>query len=288
MSKASKKAATKRRDHSAAQPDAPSAAPLYDERLLAYVDILGWVAACRQLPPAPELAEALRIIHQQAASYSQATKSLVKKQVEGGTIYTELGAMPVKGTVNPMFLEVEFGAFSDHFTFSLPKSFGGRILGIDGMIRDLLSIGYATRGAVVLGPLHHRDNVIFGPALVEAVEIEEGEAFYPRILISDGVMEALEGLGHLSDPRHRPVIRDQTRRNVLNPFVLPFDGDEEEIWQLLEQHFDMPKIKAVIERNLKQLAKAKNGKLLEKWTYLHDFITGPVFESAPVLRSLWR
>lgn len=91
-----------------------------------------------------------------------------------------------------MALEVQFGAFSDHFVFSMPASFGGRIFSAASkLIISLLRAGYLIRGAVVLGLLYHSDNVIFGPALLTAVEMEERESFYPRILVSDSAVASL-------------------------------------------------------------------------------------------------
>lgn len=47
-------------------------------------------------------------------------------------------------------------------------------------IIELLQLGFLTRGGITIGPVHHRDNIIFGPALIEAVALEK-EAHYPRI-----------------------------------------------------------------------------------------------------------
>ena len=74
----------------------------------------------------------------------------------------------------------------------MPWDFGGRIFtaGIR-LIVDLLHMGFLTRGAIVVGDLYHRDNIIFGPALVEAHTIESREAFYPRVIVSRTALEDL-------------------------------------------------------------------------------------------------
>jgi hypothetical protein len=48
----------------------------------------------------------------------------------------------------------------------------------------LLGIGIYVRGAIVRGALHHTDALLFGPALVDAHEIEQRVAKYPRIVVT--------------------------------------------------------------------------------------------------------
>jgi hypothetical protein len=57
---------------------------------------------------------------------------------------------------------------------------------------------YFARGAITLGKFHFYGNLIFGPALVEAVQLERGVAVNPRIVISAEATLALrrgEGSG---------------------------------------------------------------------------------------------
>lgn len=197
----------------------------YEKRLLLYADILGWREEIAR-DDGVRLLAAIQDIHRRAEDHNEKNRKELIAQ-EGTIVQTDLGPMHVE-SINRMALEVQFGAFSDHFVFSLPASFGNRILQIASkLIIDLLRARFSTRGAVVLGPLHHCDNVIFGPALLEAVKIEEREAFYPRILVSDAVVD------HCSkppnDPRYKAMITDQTGRSVINPFAMPLDGPDDVI-----------------------------------------------------------
>ncbi|MYY44358.1 MULTISPECIES: hypothetical protein [Weeksellaceae] len=54
---------------------------------------------------------------------------------------------------------------------------------------ELANRGYLTRGGVSIGKLIHTDEFIFGPALVNAYELESKKAIYPRIIIDSKVIE---------------------------------------------------------------------------------------------------
>ena len=64
------------------------------------------------------------------------------------------------------------------------------------MCRWLLSEGLYTRGAVVVGDLHHEpDGTILGRALIEAHEIERDVAKYPRLIVTDAASGLLASAG---------------------------------------------------------------------------------------------
>jgi hypothetical protein len=55
---------------------------------------------------------------------------------------------------------------------------------------DIAEAGYLLRGAVTIGELYHSNNLVVGPALVEAYKLESTVAKYPRILIDSAVIRA--------------------------------------------------------------------------------------------------
>jgi hypothetical protein len=50
---------------------------------------------------------------------------------------------------------------------------------------SLIMGGYILRGGMTRGRLYHEDGVVFGPALIEAYDLEHTKAKNPRILVSD-------------------------------------------------------------------------------------------------------
>ncbi|HKG38781.1 MAG TPA: hypothetical protein VKB25_07310 [Conexibacter sp.] len=58
---------------------------------------------------------------------------------------------------------------------------------------DLVSDGFFVRGGLSLGSLHVSDHVLFGPALVEAYDLESRAAVHPRIVLSRPAAETQRG-----------------------------------------------------------------------------------------------
>lgn len=258
---------------------------IYQKRLLLYADILGWTAEIKS-GDQTKLLSAVNIIHARAKELNEQERERWRT-MEGKVIQTDLGPGQVSW-VNPMALEVQFGAFSDHFLYSLPASFGSRIYSAAReLIVDLLKLGFLVRGAVTYGDLYHQDNVVFGPALLEAVDIEEQEAFYPRILISEGArIHCAKSPG---DERYKIVIHDQMGRNVINPFALPFTHSSDEmVLSTARQFFPLDQIKSTVDAQIAALEKADQHRAAEKWRYFDRLVDGPVLDAAPQLRSLWR
>jgi hypothetical protein len=56
---------------------------------------------------------------------------------------------------------------------------------------NLILANYFVRGAITLGQCHFHRGVLFGPALVEAVNLEQREAVNPRIILSPDAIESL-------------------------------------------------------------------------------------------------
>lgn len=59
------------------------------------------------------------------------------------------------------------------------------------LANETFRYGYLMRGAIVLGQLFHNDKIVYGEGLVRAVNIEEKEAKYPRIIVQDEIATLL-------------------------------------------------------------------------------------------------
>jgi hypothetical protein len=255
----------------------------YENRLLLLVDILGWSDAI-MANKVEDLLPAVERIHRQAEVNNERFRQELLER-DGKRVEFAPGLVGT-AEISPMFLQVQFGAFSDHFVYSLPESFGGRILTVASkMIIDLLRMGFLTRGAIVHGGLFHRDNIVFGRALLDAVEAEKSEAFYPRILVSDAAAEWCTD--HLRDSRYQPMIRDQTGRLVVNPFAIPAHGSDEMMDSLISLNYFPAEIRALVDSRIRELDAKGRHRHSEKWRYMRDFISGPVLRAVPAMKRHW-
>jgi hypothetical protein len=222
---------------------------LYQTRVLAYVDILGWSDACAT--ETPRIAEAAEIIHSAAGENSRYRKAELERTYPG--------------RVNPMFLAVEFGAFSDNFVVSKPADFGTRIFAVADVCRRLLRLGFLTRGGVTAGPVYHSDNVVFGPALIEAVALEK-EAIFPRILCSNGLLRHLESLDHMTGLN--PIVTDHLGRKVVNLFDPGIRAAEISEIELLGEDWELGTVQRLIAGECEKYVASGDNKRMEKWRYM--------------------
>jgi hypothetical protein len=145
----------------------PALEPLaYEPRVLLYIDVLGWKELIAQSVEEPVLIRDL----ERALSVSDEARS-----------HLSSGA-------------IRWSVFSDHICVSAPGTLGG--LGVVSTLGKrfahlLLEGGFAVRGAIVHGPLVHRSDKIFGPALIDAYQLESTVAFYPRIIFAPSTAEMI-------------------------------------------------------------------------------------------------
>ncbi|CDE89472.1 adenosylmethionine-8-amino-7-oxononanoate aminotransferase [Clostridium sp. CAG:729] len=67
-----------------------------------------------------------------------------------------------------------------------------KLLNIAGNIQtEILGDGYLMRGAIVEGDFYHDEKFVYGKALVEAVNIEENVAIYPRIIVQKQIQRVI-------------------------------------------------------------------------------------------------
>lgn len=152
----------------------------YEERILGYLDVLGWSSLIRQ---------------------SRTEQAIVAELLEALDVTRQSWE-----DRNPQHM-VQVAHFSDHVCISCPAEMEHAMTAISvivgAMALSLLEKGFLVRGALVAGPLIHAGTRILGPALIEAHEIESRVAKYPRIVLSD------RALGYaLLEPETRILSQD--------------------------------------------------------------------------------
>lgn len=95
------------------------------------------------------------------------------------------------------FARVKTAIISDTIVISAlmnsPTALEDILYVIRSIFLSFLHDGVLIRGAICCGKLFHQDNIVFGPAMVEAHELERSVAIYPRIVIKSGTEPSFFG-----------------------------------------------------------------------------------------------
>ncbi|TQQ84249.1 hypothetical protein EXD82_07910 [Peptacetobacter hominis] len=85
----------------------------------------------------------------------------------------------------------EITIFSDSIVISYDLSFKGQIfyilLDIIHFQLDIANMGILLRGGVSIGSLYHNKEIVFGPAMINAYNLESKNAIYPRIILDSEI-----------------------------------------------------------------------------------------------------
>ena len=139
---------------------------IYENRVVAFVDILGFKEAVINESKAEKILGALTAIKDHVDSHT------------ASDYYTRF-----KGV-----LDTEITAFSDSVVISGQESQAIVVyfdaLRFSGM---LINSGFLCRGAISFGKLYHRNGVLFGQAFIDAYHAETKRSIFPRIIVDPEV-----------------------------------------------------------------------------------------------------
>jgi hypothetical protein len=143
----------------------------YERRLVAYYDVLGWRKKIEQAGDDPTELQILRTI---VGMFGLLSKTLTKGNAE-----------------------TRMSTFSDNVVVSEPYDQDQRSLLVFlmrlGFVQlSAASSGFLIRGAVTIGQIMHDEEMVFGPALNRAYELERSLAVYPRIVLDPDIIPDIE------------------------------------------------------------------------------------------------
>lgn len=142
---------------------------MFEERFIAYVDILGF-----------------KEIVKKAKGNDEYQKSISKVLNYIANIRTDNyhGEWAKYGITN------DVAVFSDSIIVSYPCDRSSHGDGLYNLLMDLVHLcivlirnGIFVRGGITVGDVIHDQNICWGPALIDAYELEEENAVFPRIII---------------------------------------------------------------------------------------------------------
>lgn len=164
--------------------------PNYERRVVAFYDLLGWRAEIASAGNDPEKIGRLR---RMLLLYSR-----LLKDIEGPVVVSTFSDNVVISTIpdkeaTPVFLDT-IATLQLHATAK----------------------GFLMRGGIAVGNLIHDTEVVFGPALNRAYELESTVANYPRIVVDDDVAK----IGDTGT-----LLSTENGVSFLDPFTSKYFGD---------------------------------------------------------------
>ena len=170
----------------------------------------------------------------------------------------------------------EVSVFSDSIIISYAQSERG---GFFYVLMDLVyicvklsSMGIFVRGGVTYGKLIHKKQVCFGPAMVEAYNIEQNCAKYPRIIIDEkAIKHGIRTPGYANTPEQEieyitPLIKKDKKADM---FYLDFLSQDQEMDNPDDYYIILIKIKTHVINNLNETR--ANRKVFKKYRWFAKY-----------------
>jgi hypothetical protein len=153
----------------------------FPQRFVAFVDILGFRDLVARMSRDEHLFKSVR----------DALKDL-DAQTRNFRAYRR--RKRTKGVANLVpKTNLQMTAFSDCYVLSETFPAWHVVAAVQALGSRFLRDGILTRGAVVKGPTYHNGRVLFGPGIIDAYGLESSLAFYPRIIVSEEVVNDVWG-----------------------------------------------------------------------------------------------
>lgn len=216
---------------------------MFEKKICAFVDVLGFKEAVLNADADPEFASKLKSILDVMSSCSNSLNSdnlweVVAPALKQNTTEKVDVQVPLKSSEH-----IKSTAFSDSLVISSESDYRGAtnlILALNLMIHDLLSVGIMARGAISVGNLFHKGNTVFGKALVDAYEMESAISIFPRICASDELLQLLKSVELAKGALSNFFVQDFDGIFMLDYFGAPCLkiaslNDEEQDWEI-KQH----------------------------------------------------
>jgi hypothetical protein len=141
---------------------------IYEQRIVAILDVLGWENAISK-------STTDTILRQELGVSLHNVKTYIKFNAGLGDSKSSFGD-----------LDLQITQFSDSILISiLPDSISENILGhaLNFIVDSFRANGFVVRGGVTIGEIIHRKSVAYGPALIQAHMLEDTIAKYPRVIL---------------------------------------------------------------------------------------------------------
>jgi len=241
----------------------------YEDRIVAFLDVLGWRSAVERSERDDELARQLGMaLH----AILDQTKEIGWRQVQ-----REIHA----GKINaPVDVDIKTTQFSDSVVVSLSATQKEQmqpalVSSLFSVVTRLLELGFVVRGGIAAGKVIHNREMIYGPALNAAYDLEQ-TAIFPRIIVDERLASQWRDGYPLFDPFGQQAGMGRAWREAPDgkffyDFLRPAVGDR--FKRLTERQ--VRRLKDVV---LAQLSKPLPRPIAEKYEWLAVYVNNVILE----------
>jgi hypothetical protein len=197
----------------------------YDNRVVAFIDVLGWRDAVARSAADTELVKTL---------------GLALTTMEGqGKMFDFMRAHSPESA--------QLSQFSDSIIVSgtpTVEGFSEVLHAVSFLSRVFPWRGLWLRGGITMGLAYHRNSIAFGPAVAEAYDLESRRAGAPRIILSNSAIDWLTKHGRSlpSDPGWRRHWVQEWFMDFLQPLngrtFLDMEKPSEQSIKMVQAHFE--------------------------------------------------
>lgn len=181
---------------------------VYEDRITAFIDVLGWAEALEQSTQSPDIAKNLGIALNSLAIHA----SMFEFQNAHGA--------PEDPRITQFSDCIVLSFAAHHYSKSSLESTLGAI------VLMLFNNGFLARGGVTYGKLIHRSDMVYGPALVDAYFLERDVASSPRIILSGTLADNWGGGSPIHDLQQNLLgYQNRWRQDDDGLFFLDYLGD---------------------------------------------------------------
>lgn len=231
----------------------------YENRYVALLDILGFKEMIARSGNDQQLLNTI----DRALNY---TSYLQRENYESALAMVDLGK--------------EVSVYSDSIVISYNQKGPGYafhiLMDLVHICLDLISTGLFVRGGVTVGYLIHDNTKYYGPAYMEAYNLESQYAIYPRIIIDPKVIKsAIENKpeGH-TDKEEWDFINELILEDKDGLFYLDYLSQFQELDEPYMYYNLLESTKTLIVNNLKQ--HQNNERVLDKYIWFKNYFNDTV------------
>lgn len=143
----------------------------YEERVVAFIDVLGWKASVEASANDPQLRECME-------NAVTSLGAIIRQYVDEKDDPRLAGGIPASDDQATQFSDSVIISFRSN----TPQDLTRMVSAVCSYQMTMIMSGFPIRGGITLGKMYHRGSVSFGPAFNRAVCLED-LARYPRVIV---------------------------------------------------------------------------------------------------------